>query len=584
MTLADRDLARPELSQPPRARRVAAFGFAWDAGALRVIKTGVRLRIDVALVWEILHWAFYLPVLALAAAAARLRRRRASFSLWCTPDRAGPWYLLGGAAAWAGLRRAHGPEDADAAFYFDDSTRGAAPDPAGHRLFNGRCTDISKTRVAEVFEAVFGYPLRVDPATCVGPIVEKADKNGVHDGGVITAPAPARAGYVYQRLVDTTGPDGLVHDLRTPCVGGRPVVVWEKTKPVERRFAIHNSRAVLRDPGDVYSAEELERIAAFTDRMGLDWGGLDILRDRHDGRIYIVDANKTDLGPVIALSWGDKLRSMHRLSLALSELVGAPAIGGRSAPATGPGPARPTASTWTRRVAPLAPLAIVLALGLVWAVAHPQGALISALGRDAGQLRAYAGVHPWLSVLIFVLAYAAAVSLMLPVALILTFAGGYVLGPGGGAVGAMAGATLGAVGSYGAGRLTPRIATERWERRLPALGRLRRAFVSHPFRYTLSMRLMPLTPFTLVSLAAGLNRIGLAPFTLGTVLGVAPECLAYSAIGAGLAHGFTVSDGVLRHPLLWVGLVAAAVLVLASLRAGPKAGSPAATSEDQIAT
>ena len=55
--------------------------------------------------------------------------------------------------------------------------------------------------------------------------------------------------------------------------------------------------------------------------MGLDWGGFDILRDRADGQNYIVDVNKTDLEPVIALCWADKLRSMHRLSQALSALV-----------------------------------------------------------------------------------------------------------------------------------------------------------------------------------------------------------------------------------------------------------------------
>jgi hypothetical protein len=54
--------------------------------------------------------------------------------------------------------------------------------------------------------------------------------------------------------------------------------------------------------------------------MGLDWGGLDILRDR-DGRLYIVDVNKTDVGPVIALSWRDKIISMNRLSKALKQLI-----------------------------------------------------------------------------------------------------------------------------------------------------------------------------------------------------------------------------------------------------------------------
>jgi hypothetical protein len=58
--------------------------------------------------------------------------------------------------------------------------------------------------------------------------------------------------------------------------------------------------------------------------MGLDWGGLDILRDRHDGRLYVVDVNKTDVGPLIAPSWPDKLRSMRRLADALVRLLDAP--------------------------------------------------------------------------------------------------------------------------------------------------------------------------------------------------------------------------------------------------------------------
>ena len=313
-------------AQPGRkANNRTVFGLAWADGGLRVAKTGVRLAIGFPLIWEALHWAAYLPVLGVVAMVARLHRLRVPVRIYYTPDRAGPWYLLRGAALWAGFGAARTPDKADAAFYFDDTTQGSPPSTNGLRLFNGACTNISKSHVAAVFAEVFGYPLQLDPRHAFGPIVEKAEKNGVHDGRIVEAPVAPRLGYVYQRLVDTTGPDGLVHDLRTPTVGGKPIMVWEKTKPADKRFAIHNSRAVLRDPALIYSSGELERIAAFTARMGLDWGGLDILRDRKDGRIYIVDVNKTDLGPVIALGWGDKLRSMHRLARALSHLVGAEA-------------------------------------------------------------------------------------------------------------------------------------------------------------------------------------------------------------------------------------------------------------------
>ena len=133
---------------------------------------------------------------------------------------------------------------------------------------------------------------------------------------------PPKPGFTYQRVVDTCDEDGCCRDLRTPCAGGSPVIVWIKVKTPQGRFSINNRSAMLADPAAVYSPHELELIRLFCMRVGLDWGGLDILRDRTDGRIYIVDVNKTDLGPVIALSWRDKLVSMHRLAQALRALVG----------------------------------------------------------------------------------------------------------------------------------------------------------------------------------------------------------------------------------------------------------------------
>ena len=99
------------------------------------------------------------------------------------------------------------------------------------------------------------------------------------------------------------------------------MIVWIKVKTPLGRFSIDNRRASLAEPAVVYTAREIELIRRFSARMGLDWGGLDVLRDRTDGRIYIVDVNKTDLGPVVALSWRDKLVSMHRLARALRRQV-----------------------------------------------------------------------------------------------------------------------------------------------------------------------------------------------------------------------------------------------------------------------
>lgn len=315
----------------PSPARSWLSDFGWADGRIQIRKTGVALIPDRHVAAEVWQWAQYLLLTAAVVAARRVRRRPAA-ALWFTPERPRPWYLVRGAALWSGIAAARSPQAADAAFYFNDVTRDGPPEACGLPVLNGACLDVSKSRVARVFEEVFGYPLSVDPARTPGPMVEKSEKNGVHDGRIVEGPLPPRPGYVYQRVVDTADDRGFCRDLRTPCVGGVPVLVWIKEKACAGRFAIHNRRATLHQPEDLYSPEELRLIGVFAARMGLDWGGLDILRDRGDGRIYIVDVNKTDLGPLIALSWTDKVRSLRRLGAALERLI----LAARQAPPAPP--------------------------------------------------------------------------------------------------------------------------------------------------------------------------------------------------------------------------------------------------------
>ena len=306
--------------------------FQWRDGKVRVRKTDISLNADEKLWAEVLRWLPYLAVVAVRAgwarALRRLQRRRAA--IWFAPQVPRPWYLARGAALWAGIGVARTPGEADVAFYFDDVTTAAVDH--GLRGLNGGCTDVSKSHVATVFEEVFGYPLSVDPATYTGSMIEKSERNGVHDGRIFEAGEPVRPDCVYQRLVDTTDEEGSAHDLRTLCVSGIPVLVWEKVKPGGERFAIHNRIARLKNPTKVFTPEEIAKIGRFAAKMGLDWGGLDVLRDRADGRIYVVDVNKTDVGPVIALSWTDKMRSMRLLGQAMDRLVTVRSRASRTAP------------------------------------------------------------------------------------------------------------------------------------------------------------------------------------------------------------------------------------------------------------
>jgi hypothetical protein len=211
--------------------------------------------------------------------------------------------------------------------HFEDATYSPNDPPAklkpGVKLVNFRCQDVSKTNVARACAAAFGNPLAVDAARFVGEAVEKSEINAAHDGHIVQCPTQPIPGRVYQRVVDNrvNADLGMVEDLRTCTIGGKPVVVFIKRREVTKRFLNTNSEVLLRTPEEVFSPAELDQIAAFTREIGLDWGGVDVLRDRNDGKLYIVDANKTDMGPPIGLNLPDKIKATHMLRDAFRKFV-----------------------------------------------------------------------------------------------------------------------------------------------------------------------------------------------------------------------------------------------------------------------
>ncbi len=295
--------------------------FEYDDGEILIKKTGHRVPADLALANDVFTWlSFY----ALAQSWRTWRRltghKRPTIAFY--PDKPRPWYFIWPVMHAAGAKLISDVARADIVFHFEDATTTANLPPrvrAGARLVNFGCHDVSKTRVSEAFEAAAGYALKVDPTTHAGPMVVKSEVNATHDGQVIEGPISApQPGKAYQRLIDNEIEGGLVEDLRCCIVGGEPTVTFRKRRPLERRFQNMNTEVILDQPATVYTADEVEVIRRFTAEIGLDWGGVDILRDRASGKIYIVDANKTDMGPPIALKLGDKLKSTRRMARAFA--------------------------------------------------------------------------------------------------------------------------------------------------------------------------------------------------------------------------------------------------------------------------
>ena len=113
---------------------------------------------------------------------------------------------------------------------------------------------------------------------------------------------------------------------------------------------------------------------------------------------------------------------------------------------------------------------------------------------------------------------------------LLTAAGGALFGLWAGAGLALAAALVGAIISFGVGRLLGREAVDRLIR--GRLARVDALLADHGLSAVLIVRLVPLVPFTAINYASGLSGIRFRHYVLGSALGMVPGSLAYAALGA----------------------------------------------------
>ncbi len=248
-------------------------------------------------------------------------------SLAFYPQPSGPWYNAWLAARMAGIEIVKEPKTSDVIFVFDDKTASKAGETLEPTLkakaINHAIDDISKTHVAKTFERVFGYGVEIDPLTHHGKAVQKSDINATHDGQVVDCPLSAEAiktDSVYQKLIDSTHDGPRSEDLRMAYVGGEIPVVFHKYKLIEKRFGTDYDHVDVWSADQAFSKNEQEKLIEFCEAMGLDFGAVDVMRDKHDGRIYVVDVNKTCM-PVLCLTQKDQRRAFRLIADALVRLV-----------------------------------------------------------------------------------------------------------------------------------------------------------------------------------------------------------------------------------------------------------------------
>lgn len=189
-------------------------------------------------------------------------------------------------------------------------------------------------------------------------------------------------------------------------------------------------------------------------------------------------------------------------------------------------------------------------------------AVVLGAGVDAARVRGLVADSGLLAPPLYVAVYVVGTVLLVPGA-VLTVAGGLLFGTLWGGLLTLVAATVGATLAFRGARWVGRGPVERLAG--PRIGAVDQWLGDRGLLAVLTLRLVPLVPFSLANYAAGLTGIRLRDYVVGTAVGIVPGTFAYAALGA------SVTDpGSAQFVAAVGGLVLLTVLgVLLSRRGGP---------------
>jgi uncharacterized membrane protein YdjX (TVP38/TMEM64 family) len=165
---------------------------------------------------------------------------------------------------------------------------------------------------------------------------------------------------------------------------------------------------------------------------------------------------------------------------------------------------------------------------------------LEALKANRQSLLAYYADHQVITVVSFMAIYIVQTILALPGAAILTLAAGAIFGVILGTVYACIAATIGATLAFLVSRYLLRdLVLSKFGSKLAGMNR---EMASRGFSYLLFLRLVPIFPFFLINLAAGLTRLPLRSFFLATAFGIIPADVVFVNAGASLTTIDSLAD------------------------------------------
>ncbi|MEM7651408.1 MAG: TVP38/TMEM64 family protein [Pseudomonadota bacterium] len=175
------------------------------------------------------------------------------------------------------------------------------------------------------------------------------------------------------------------------------------------------------------------------------------------------------------------------------------------------------------------------------------------------QLLAQVAEAPIISALIFLALYAGSVALSLPIATLLTLAGGFLFGKWIGTLLVVGAATLGASIIFMIAKTS--LGETLREKAGGLYARIESNMKDNAVGYLLFMRLVPLFPFVLVNIVPALFNVSLRVFVLTTFVGIIPGSFVFVNVGERLGEIESLSDLVSTETLLAFGLLGLFALI-----------------------
>jgi uncharacterized membrane protein YdjX (TVP38/TMEM64 family) len=183
---------------------------------------------------------------------------------------------------------------------------------------------------------------------------------------------------------------------------------------------------------------------------------------------------------------------------------------------------------------------VVLLIALFFAFDLGRFLTLDSLKANRDSLSAFYQRNRLIMAAAFIAVYIVQTALSLPGAAVLSLASGAIFGAVMGTLYVNIGATVGATLAFLVARyLFHDVIQNKFGSRLE---KINRELEARGFNYLLFLRLVPVFPFFLINLGAGLTKIPLRTFIFGTMIGIIPGSFVFCNAGASLATITSLSE------------------------------------------